>query len=43
MSTNNSNDYDYTEREKKVLELYKKGKRTRHTARNGLSNRSKTE
>ena len=32
LSTNN-NDYHYTEREKKVLELYKQGKSTRQIAK----------
>jgi FixJ family two-component response regulator len=32
LSTNN-NDYDYTEREKKVIELYNQGKNTRNIAK----------
>jgi DNA invertase Pin-like site-specific DNA recombinase len=33
MSSTNNNDYDYTEREKKVLELYDQGKSTRDIAK----------
>src|SRR5438067_11222484 len=33
MSSINNNDYDYTEREKKVLELYDQGKSTRDIAK----------
>jgi DNA-binding NarL/FixJ family response regulator len=29
----NNNDYDYTERERKVLELYEQGKSTRDVAK----------
>jgi DNA-binding NarL/FixJ family response regulator len=32
LSTNNNNDYDYNEREKNVLDLYKNGKNTRDIA-----------
>ena len=33
MSSTSNNDYDYTEREKKVLELYDQGKSTRDIAK----------
>jgi hypothetical protein len=33
MSSINNNDYDYTEREKKVIELYDQGKSTRDIAK----------
>jgi DNA-binding CsgD family transcriptional regulator len=33
MSNTNNNDYDYTEREKKVIELYDQGKSTRDIAK----------
>ena len=33
MSSINNNDYDYTEREKKVVELYDQGKSTRDIAK----------
>lgn len=33
LSTNNNNDYDHTERERKVLELYNEGKTTRDIAK----------